>query len=533
LKNLYLLILILFSTVCKAQQGEWVWISGSNTSGSVGNYGVQGVPDPANEPPAVYEPCEWIDQDGNLWFFGGKNAFNYFGCDLWKYNISTNIWTWMKGSGVLAQYDPGVYGTIGVPAPNNHPPSSGFGNPTWVDKQGNLWLHSGYYNDMWMYDVTINMWTCVNDYPIAGAVFGTMGVPDTLNNPGSGHERTSSWTDVFGNLWLWGGSINNVGISDAMWCYDIVKKQWTWVKGSSNGSAPAVYGTQGVEDSANTPGARWAYSHWVDNNGHFWFFGGNTSLTGALSHDDLWKYNPFTNNWTWMGGSASTNTPGNYGVKCHASPTNWPASRFENRAVATDEYGNFWMFGGAKNIAIGVTRNDLWMYDVSINQWIWVSGDNVLNPSGSWGNKGVSSINNKPNGRMGAIMWSDKDGHLYMFGGSINSNITNPINDLWKFTIDTLCLSTGLSDIAFTKNEITVQPNPTTGELTINIYQNQSGFANFIFYNMLGEVVHSESENILTPGFTKTININSLSDGVYNLVVMTKEGKLVKKIVKY
>ncbi|MFN8154885.1 MAG: kelch repeat-containing protein [Bacteroidia bacterium] len=522
----------LFSFDCNAQQGEWVWISGKSTSGSVGNFGVQGVPNPTNEPPALYEPCEWIDLDGNLWLFGGKNVNQYFCCDLWKYNINTNIWTWMKGSGVMTQYDPGVYGTIGVPAPNNHPPSCGFGVPCWVDKQGNLWLYS-VYNDMWKYDISINMWTCVNTYPTLAPVFGTLGVADSLSNPGSGAERTCTWTDNLGYLWLFGGDCYNIGNSDALWRYDIQKKQWTWMKGSSNGYTPIVYGTQGVESSANTPGARWAYSHWVDNNGYFWFFGGNASMTGVHARNDLWRFNPFTNNWTWMGGGTMINSPGNYGVKCITSPANSPAARFENKAVATDENGNFWMFGGAKYVTVPSTRNDLWMYNPNNYQWVWVSGDSILNPLGSWGIKGVTSPTNHPDGRMGSIMWSDKNGHLYLFGGTIDSHITLPMNDLWKYTIDTACLSTVGIDPIQGMIEWTVHPNPTTGE--INIKVNGSNFNNveINIYNINSELIFNEKEKVWDSGFIRTIDLSKFNDGVYSLIVTTEKGQLTKKIVKY
>src|SRR5690349_13146928 len=61
----------LFWTNSNAQFGEWTWMHGDSIWGSPGNYGTLGVSSPTNEPPAVYETCEWTDLNGNLWIFGG------------------------------------------------------------------------------------------------------------------------------------------------------------------------------------------------------------------------------------------------------------------------------------------------------------------------------------------------------------------------------------------------------------------------------------------------------------------------------
>src|SRR3990170_5264762 len=49
--------------------GEWTWMHGDNTPNSPGVFGTQSVPNPANNPPALYEPCEWKDNNGNFWLF--------------------------------------------------------------------------------------------------------------------------------------------------------------------------------------------------------------------------------------------------------------------------------------------------------------------------------------------------------------------------------------------------------------------------------------------------------------------------------
>ncbi|MCX6269987.1 MAG: kelch repeat-containing protein [Bacteroidetes bacterium] len=142
------------------QQGQWTWMKGDTTFDSPGHYGIQGVADPANNPPALWGANGWVDQQGNFWLFGGSLGWGIYN-DLWRYDISLNIWTWVKGPGVPNQH--GVYGILGVPADSNLPKyRAGF--TTWVDLQGDLWLFGGEdgggaLNDLWRYQISTNQWT--------------------------------------------------------------------------------------------------------------------------------------------------------------------------------------------------------------------------------------------------------------------------------------------------------------------------------------------------------------------------------------
>ncbi|MCX6272682.1 MAG: hypothetical protein NTU44_15985, partial [Bacteroidetes bacterium] len=58
-----LALLFLFNcTFLFGQQGQWTWMKGDTTFNSMGHYGIQGVPDPANTPPALYGSGDWADQ---------------------------------------------------------------------------------------------------------------------------------------------------------------------------------------------------------------------------------------------------------------------------------------------------------------------------------------------------------------------------------------------------------------------------------------------------------------------------------------
>jgi hypothetical protein len=61
--------------------------------------------------------------------------------------------------------------------------------------------------------------------------------------------------------------------------------------------------------------------------------------------NDLWKFNPSLNEWTWVGGPDISDQPGEYGTEGVAAPSNLPPPR-ESAISLVDSEGNFWLFGG-------------------------------------------------------------------------------------------------------------------------------------------------------------------------------------------
>lgn len=144
--------------VWRFSNGQWTWEAGSSGE-QQGVYGTQGVPGAGNTPGGRLSPVAWQDASGNVWIFGGfgldstDETLNFLS-DLWEY--SGGEWTWMGGPMLAAQ--PAVFGTQGVPAPNNVP-GPRYEAVGWVDSSQNFWLFSGYYspdynstfyyNDVW------------------------------------------------------------------------------------------------------------------------------------------------------------------------------------------------------------------------------------------------------------------------------------------------------------------------------------------------------------------------------------------------
>jgi hypothetical protein len=517
---------------CFSQAGEWVWVHGDTIAYSNGIFGLQGIPSATNTPPGFYEAAEWRDQQGNFWLFGGYEGNGFYG-DLWRYDPTNNEWTWMKGSSLLN--DTGNYGSIGIPNSSNRPYSRGYGAATWVSKNGDLWLFGGnsyvnLTNALWKYEISTNSWTWMHGSSINGtnAIYGNQGIPSPSNTPGVRWECSCTWVDSIGNLWLFGGYNNGI-ISNDLWKYDVNINEWTWMKGDSLYNQLGHYGVKGIADTANVPPARKAYCSWLGDDGKFWFFGGNSPLYNR-SYNDMWMYNPSSNNWTWMSGTDTVNDNGQYGSKCIASFNKLPKARDENRVRWKDNCGNFWLYGGFRNNS---SFNDLWSFNPYNLEWTFVNGNASSNFSPVYGIIGVSSSTNQPGSRGGANSWSNNNGDLFLFGGAVNG-WPNPQNDIWKYTPSMNCSEcdslTAIQENNFT-NELLVFPNPTNSSLTISFSSSEKQKIELRIYNTLGKQIYFTKEEITKGKFEKEINVAKWSEGIYFLQVKTKEGNLSRKVI--
>jgi N-acetylneuraminic acid mutarotase len=435
---------------------EWAWEAGSNSPNAISVYGTVGTAAANNAPGARIGAASWTDSAGNLWLFGGSPPLAASGStpalnDLWKYSPSSGLWTWMGGSDQIGAL--GVYGTIGVASPGNAP-GARYNATSWIDSTGNLWLFGGSgcdstgcsfvgLNDLWQYSPSTGEWTWVSGSSVANAsgVYGPQGVASAANVPGA-RNGANSWIDPSGNVWLFGGigfaTGSSSGYLNDLWKYTPSTGQWTWMTGSTAASSGGSYGSLGVAAPGNVPGARSAAASWVDAGGNLWLFGGLNSngvtngVANSESLNDLWRYIPGTNTWTWMGGSNVPNSSGVYGTLGVAATTNVPGAR--NYAAAwTDQAGNFWLFGGELSVNTATSLfNDLWEYNPSIGQWTWIDGANTASgAAGVYGTLGTASAGNIPGARSGAATWTDNLGNLWLFGGNINSYVS----DLWSFNL--------------------------------------------------------------------------------------------------
>jgi gliding motility-associated-like protein len=448
--RLYFLLfnLFFFTNFSFSQSGNWVWLKGDSLSSSIGNFGIKGIENSSNEPPARYQTAYWLDLQGNYWIFSGVAASN----DLWKYNPITNNWTWIRGDD-LSGTATGNYGVLGVPSPLNDPPNLGYGANCWTDATGDLWLFGGYStnnnitgDNIWRYNIASNQWTWMGGTGIGAGVnsiYGSLGVENSINTPGARYECKSGW--VFNNrLWLFGGMDNNFNTKNDIWSYNISNNLWAWQGGSQSTNFIGNFGTLGIVAPTNEPPARASYTKWQDAN-NFYLFAGITNFgMDSLGLNDIWKFDKNTKLWTWISGTNQVDDDGTFNSYCSPSTADVPQARYENQTAQTAStcVNAFWTFGGF-NSNLSRIHNDLWLFNTSNLEWTKVKGETstgnlVLS---SYGTKGIPSATNLINGRGGPAVWSDLVGNLYIFGGLNNSGY---LNDLWKFIPDTSCFKTGL-----------------------------------------------------------------------------------------
>ena len=471
----FLLFLLSFTT--GHAQSLWTWVSGDNTANQIGVYGTKGTPAAANKPGDRDSHSGWKDASGNFWIYGGWEIGNNIYNDLWKYNPGTGQWTWISGDNTTN--NTGVYGTKGTAAATNKP-GSRYGQSAWTDASGNFWIYSGYgyatsgtaglLNDLWKYNPTTDQWTWVSgDNTVDNnGVYGTKGTAAATNKPG-GRYFSTGWKDASGNFWIFGGggyaASGGTGYLNDLFKYNPTTNQWTWVSGDNSRNNTGVYGTKGTAAAANKPGGRYYQNGWKDASGNFWIFGGYgypaAGVNGYLN--DLFKYNPTTDQWTWVSGDNTRNNAGVYGTKGTAAATNKPGGRYGQNAL-TDGSGNFWIFAGNGYDGAGNqgALNDLWAYTASTGNWTWLSGDNTRNSAGVYGTKGIGAATNKPGGRERAASWLDGAGNLWSFGGfDVSASV---FNDLWKFNALTVLPVRQISLQGTHRNNENVLMWQTTGE---------------------------------------------------------------------
>ena len=434
-------ILIFTSFISNAQQ--WTWMHGSNSLLNIlPVYGTQGVPNAANTPGGRVGSACWVDNNNNLWLFGGLirdeiQGMGYYMSDMWKYDVTLNQWAWMSGTNSYTSLP--SYGTKGVPAPGNWP-GGRWMMGSWRDANGDVGVYGGANNattkvfgDLWRFNVSSNLWTWMSgastyssNVPIA---YGPQGVPSSTAFPGSRYTTQTS-ADNAGNLWLYGGLLNFPGtLAGDVWRYNIASNMWTYVVPTGTTTYPTNYGTMGVGSASTHPTARnWAFS-FEDNNGNMWIYGTQTKC-------DLWKFNISTSIWTWMSGS-SQGCMGSYGTLGVPNPTIFPIARFHEPGEGglKDSNGSLLFFGGTNGI--NAMYNDLWKYIPSTGVWIWTQGSNQPDMGGIYGTIGVPGNFNYPGAREGQCMWMDNNGKLWVYGGrGFNQNggpsLYGLLNDLWK-----------------------------------------------------------------------------------------------------
>jgi N-acetylneuraminic acid mutarotase len=306
----------------------------------------------------------------------------------------------------------GVYGSQGIESPNNTP-GARTSAIIWTDSVGNAYLFgglgfggsssSGYLNDVWCLSISSLSWKWLkgsSDINQIG-IYGSIGIESMNNTPG-GRSEPASWTDSYGNAYLFGGlgfGSSSPGSLNDVWFLNISSLSWKWLKGSSDINQLGIYGSIGIESVSTIPGGREGAASWTDLHRNPYLFGGrgygsSTSSIGSLN--DLWYLNISSLSWKWLKGSSDINQNGIYGSIGIESIYNIPGGR-SHAVLWTDADGNAYLHGGrgyGSSSSSASRLNDVWFLNMSSLTWKWLQGSSDLDEIGIYGSIGIESMNN-------------------------------------------------------------------------------------------------------------------------------------------
>jgi N-acetylneuraminic acid mutarotase/PKD repeat protein len=265
-----------------------------------------------------------------------------------------------------------------------------------------------------------------------------------------------SWTYnnklyLFGGLsnkfFTWNGDFADSLLSD-IWEFDLSTKKWRWIKGSNSFHQNGVYGTQGTAATGNTPGARSDALFWQANDKFYLFGGRGRAENGSIGClNDLWEFDPATNNWRWLKGSKLVNQFSTFGTMGTAGANNTPGGRVEGTCWTLNNKLYTFLGRGIEpgnSFANPQLLHELWVYDITTNNWTWLKGNNssqdyLVDNYANFGVKGVASAATRPNvsyNPTGSVV----DGKLYLFGGRTSYQYTGctncydgTYNNLWSY----------------------------------------------------------------------------------------------------
>jgi hypothetical protein len=314
-------------------------------------------------------------------------------------------------------------------------------------------------NDLWKFDGTNWTWISGSNTAKANGSYGTQGVSAPANVP-SARSNAATWLDSTGKLYLFGGNGmaetgTAIALMNDLWRFDPVTGEWTWLSGSKVAKAVGVYGTKGVAASTNVPGARLDASSWVGRDGMLWLFGGS-------NNNDLWKYNPSANNWTWVSGSKVPAANGVYVARGVPDSLSEPAARGGARTWVGDD-GSLNLFGG---LGTGL-RDDAWSYQPATGQWTWLKGSNLAAAVPVYGTLHVGQSTNTPGARQQTAIAVDASGDVWTFGGLSGAN---SYNDLFKLDQPTILELATLAASGITDNDATLNATVTANEFATTAF---------------------------------------------------------------
>lgn len=431
--------------VWKFNLATQLWVCMKNPTTVPGIFGQQLVSDSNNTPPSLQDISTATVINDEAYFIGGyelggtSTTTNTFGLhnSLWKYDMLTNEWTWMKGT--IFTNRPGFYGKKGIESVDNIPVCKR--NTFLWNENGTIKTFGGRGTqgatvEFWDYNTTTNNFTWVDGKSLSfklaygaqnASYIDDPNVPSVFNLPGT--NTTMKWGEKGSKFWyMTGYGSASAGVNGGMWEYDVATS--TNYRIVEDIDHLGNYGQLGIPAATNIPPQRENGCTWETTTKLYLMSG----IYNGVYYNDFWVFDKTTKQWTWINGAKNNETPlSQYGPIGVASTTNYPRSRRE-AITWVDEDENLWLFSGVNSDSYYL--NDFWKYDTVNNTWILMGG--------SQNNCSATApffVDTYPPFLSLATAWS-AGSNLFFYGGTTliksatsNSLTTGFSTDIWKYNI--------------------------------------------------------------------------------------------------
>lgn len=227
---------------------------------------------------------------------------------------------------------------------------------------------------------------------------------------------------------MMGGLIDSVfAYLNDIWRYDISDNTWTWLSGECNHTTPTskspVINPGGNKDHGIAV---------VDDIDLMYLYGG----AGANSNLDVWVFSLTNLTWSIVQNpcSWSCKTP----VAGYFGDTNFPNLRYGNSLTYVPMYRVLVMFGGFLPVSTYHSfQNDLWVFNITSNQWAFLRGNATNVQMTQYGQTQVTSSDSFPPARRShsATLVGE---NVYIMGGFLQPLPDYSYlfkNDFWQFSL--------------------------------------------------------------------------------------------------
>jgi hypothetical protein len=330
----------------------WGWISGTQylcTGTCIGGvctqYGTKRVTSNSSVPSARSSHQGWL-ANNTVYIFGGSDCnAGAERDDLWSFNLSSSLWTWIAGTSTIkfaGNFTKDIYAS----------PSARFGT-SGVVVNSNLYLfggqmYTGMMSDLWMFNTVTFIWSYLKgpSIPNQGMIFSTGGNPS--NRP-DGLTLAQMWFSGTSNRFYVFGGDKVGGILSSTWCYfDLNSLTWR-VEDFSYTATTWRYGPIGQFGASYFPIPRDSASTWTyyaPQGTFLMMYGGY----GSLETNNVWAYWEENKVWAWVAGSSGLDTGSGFSSTSNGAQYQFPQATLGQIGQQQVSLTSWYYFASDNNI---------------------------------------------------------------------------------------------------------------------------------------------------------------------------------------